>query len=251
MHDLLPDYRCVDGGMEVTRLSPNTVEDIGGNRYLAEAAARFQEMMRSKDLPGLPEHRAVYGTSQPTVQSIRAEGGIVHPQHKAFRADAGGLLVRNEHGMLAWWDRQGDGTVYRDAATNSTSKPVPMPLQHGALAKSPHALEYVFGVLTEHEPHVSPPQAPGQLGLEPPDAGVTVGRPWQLRLTGRNRPAGIACEIVEVESGAVMARPRLSADGKGLAATVTVSDPGLYRISAHGTDKKQVTQLLMALGPGQ
>jgi len=249
VHDLLPDYRCVDEGRDVTRLTPNTVEGIGGDPHLAAAAAHFQRAMRAEDLPPLPGHRAVYGTAQPTVQSIRIDSGVVHPQRRAFRSDEHGDLVRDEHGIPVWWNRQGDGTVYRDAANSGASKPVSVPLQHGALAKDPHALAYVLGVLTEHEPHVSPPMAPGQLGLDLPDTGVAAAAPWRLRLTGRNRPVGITCEIRDTETDAVAARPRLSADGEGLAAAVTLPAPGLYRITAHATDKKQVTQLLMAFPP--
>ncbi|MFG2987981.1 hypothetical protein ACGFZK_01450 [Streptomyces sp. NPDC048257] len=96
---------------------------------------------------------------RPTVQSIRIDGGVVHPHRRSFRSDAHGDLVRDEHGVPVWWDRQGDGTVYRDAASNGATQPVPVPLQHGAPAKDPHALAYVLGVLTEHEPQVSPPMA--------------------------------------------------------------------------------------------
>ncbi|WP_159401203.1 hypothetical protein [Streptomyces sp. NRRL B-24484] len=105
--------------------------------------------MRSKELPGLPDHRAVYRTAQPTVQSVRLGDGVIHPQHKAFRTHTDGLLALNAHGMPQWWDRQGDGTVYRDATSSGAGKPTPMALQHAPPAKDDHTLEYVFGVLTE------------------------------------------------------------------------------------------------------
>ncbi|WP_344442737.1 lipase/acyltransferase domain-containing protein [Kitasatospora nipponensis] len=249
VYDLVPDYRCVDEGRDVIRLTPAMIAGIGGDPYLGATAAGFREAMRSEPPPRLPDHRAVYGTSQPTVQSIRIDSGVVHPQHRAFRADARGLLVRDANGMPVWSDRQGDGTVYRDAASGGTGKPVPLPLQHGALAKDRHALAYVHGVLTEQEPHTGPPMAPGELGLDLPDAGVIAGRPWRLRLTGRTRPTGVTCEIVQVETGATISRPRPSTSDGGLTATVTLPVPGLYRVGVHGSDRKRVTQFVMVFEP--
>lgn len=251
VHDLLPDYRCVDEGLEVARLTPATVESIGGTSFLADAAGAFQSRMRAEAADVLPDHRAVAGVAQVTVQSIRIEDGVVYPQCKAFKVDAAGELVRNEDGIPQVWDRWGDGTVYRDAATNSARQPVWMPVQHGALAKHDSALKYIHSVLIEYDGYSGPPMGPRELGLDLPEDGVVAGKPWELRLTGRNSPVSVTCEIVEVESGVRVARPRLSGRDDDLVAMVTLREPGLYRVTARVGDTAPVTQLVMAFRPDE
>ncbi|GGJ69538.1 hypothetical protein GCM10010121_095330 [Streptomyces brasiliensis] len=119
VHDLLPDYRCVDEGLEIARLSPETVEAFGGSKELASRAQEFQARMRTA-APALPGHRAVVGVAQPTVQCLRIENGVVHARHEAFRAYADGDLRRDADGVPERHDRAGDGTVYRDSASIGT-----------------------------------------------------------------------------------------------------------------------------------
>ncbi|WP_189269101.1 esterase/lipase family protein [Streptomyces fuscichromogenes] len=248
VYDLLPDYRCVDEGLEVARLTPQTVARIGGNPYLAAASMDFQLKTRLDHTEALPAHRAVVGVAQPTVQSVRIEAGVVQPQYMSFIAGEHGDLRRDEHGIPEWCDRWGDGTVYRDAATLGTEKPVYLPVQHGSLAKDDVALRYVHGVLTEESVYAGPPMGPGEAGLDLPDEGVIAGRAWQLRVTGRDRPVGVRCEVVNTETGAVVATPRLSTREDCLGASVTLPEPGLYRVRAQVADTPPVTQLLLAFG---
>ncbi|MCX4650308.1 hypothetical protein OG249_00090 [Streptomyces microflavus] len=248
VYDLLPDYRCVDEDLEVARLTPQTVARIGGNPYLANASMDFQQKMRLDHTEALPTHRAVVGVAQPTVQSVRIEAGVVQPQYRSFIAGEHGDLRRDEHGIPGWIDRWGDGTVYRDAATLGAEKPVYLPVQHGSLAKNDVALRYIHGVLTEESVYTGPPMGSGEVGLDLPDEGVIAGRAWQLRVTGRDRPVGVRCEIVNTETDAVVATPRLSTRDDCLGAAVTLSEPGLYRVRAQAADTPPVTQLLLAFG---
>ncbi|MEV7937200.1 hypothetical protein AB0O82_13785 [Kitasatospora sp. NPDC088264] len=245
VHDLLPDYRCVDEGLEVSRLTPEAVAGIGGDPDLARAAMAFQLTMRSDGSAALPGHRAVVGVAQPTVQSIRVENGLVYPQHWAFKAGEHGDLKRTVHGIPQRLDRWGDGTVYRDAASGGADRPVYLPLQHGALGKGDVALRYVHGVLTEDDGYAGPPMGPGELGLDLPDECVIAGRPWRLRITGRDSPVTVTCEIVNTETEARVAGPRLSAGENDLFATVTLLQPGLYRVQAQAAETPAVTQLLL------
>ncbi|MCX4993464.1 triacylglycerol lipase [Streptomyces sp. NBC_00568] len=251
VHDLLPDYRCIDEGQEVSRLTPDVVEGIGGNSELARAAAGFQLKMRTEAAVVLPDHRAVAGVAQPTVQSVRIKNGIVYPEYRAFKVDAAGELVRNCHGIPKGWDRWGDGTVYRDAATNSVRQPVWMPVQHGALAKHDSALKYIHSVLTEYDGYAGPPMGPGELGLDLPDEGAVAGEAWELRVTGRDSPVSVTCEIVNAETGICVARPRLSGREDDMAAMVTLREPGLYRVAARVSEAAPVTQLVMAFRPDE
>ncbi|WP_107089122.1 lipase/acyltransferase domain-containing protein [Streptomyces sp. WM4235] len=248
IYDLLPDYRCIDEGLEVARLTPQTVARIGGDPYLAEASMRFQLKMRLDHMEAIPAHRAVVGVAQPTAQSVRIEAGVVQPQYTSFIAGEHGDLRRNEHGIPERLDRWGDGTVYRDAATHGAEKPVYLPVQHGSLAKDDVALRYVHGVLTEKSAYAGPPMGPGEVGLDLPGEGAIAGRAWQLRVTGRDRPVGVRCEVINTETGAVVATPRLSTREDCLAASVTLTEPGLYRVRVQVAGTRSVTQLLLVFG---
>lgn len=248
LYDLLPDYRCVDEGQEILRLTPTAVAAIGGDSGLARAAAAFQAKMRSSQTPSLPCRLAVVGVAQETVQSIRIENGVVHPQNRAFLTHTDGELRRDRHGIPEWYDRWGDGTVYRDAASNGAARTTYLPVQHGALAKDKAVLHHIHAVLTERDDQVGPPMAHG-LGLVLPDEGVVAGETWTLRLTGSHSPIGISCHVVDTETGLCVAQPRFSAQGEGVEAPVTISAPGLYRIEAQYRGGSIVTQLILAFEP--
>jgi hypothetical protein len=249
VHDLLPDYRCVDEGLDVARLSPETVGAIGGSKELAARAQQFQTRMRTA-APALPGHRAVVGVAQPTVQSLRIDNGIVHAQHEAFRAYADGQLRRDADGVPERHDRAGDGTVYRDSASIGTpASTTYLPVQHGALAKHSTALRYVHAVLTEHDEHLGPPMGTGELGLVLPEEGVLAEQAWTLRVTGTTSPAGVICHVEDVATRRAVARPRLSGRDGALAAQVTLPDTGLYRVSLDSGGSAAVTQLVLAVAP--
>ncbi|MDX2849223.1 hypothetical protein PV342_12290 [Streptomyces sp. PA03-3a] len=249
VHDLLPDYRCVDEGLEIARLSPETVEAIGGSKELAARAQEFQTRMRTAT-PALPGHRAVVGVAQPTVQSLHIESGVVHARYEAFRAYADGELRRDADGIPERHDRAGDGTVYRDSASIGTpASTTYLPVQHGALAKHSTALRYVHAVLTEHDEHLGPPMGTGELGLVLPEEGVPAGQAWTLRVTGTTSPAGVTCHVKDAATGRAIARPRLSGRDGALAAQVTLPDTGLYRVSLDSGGNAAVTQLILAIAP--
>ncbi|MFH9969887.1 esterase/lipase family protein [Streptomyces mirabilis] len=249
VHDLLPDYRCVDEGLEVARITPERVSALGGDGELARISSEFQARMRSDDGVILPGHRAVVGVAQPTVQSIRVTEGVVHPQHDAFLTYPDGELRRDANGIPERRDRAGDGTVYRDAARGGVSKPVYLPVQHGALAKDETVLRYVNAVLTEYDDQVGPPMGRGELGMSLPEAGVIAGVSWTLLVTGRTSSAGVGCRLVDANTGRQIARVQMAAREGALTATVTIPKPGLYRIEAQAGGGTPVTQLLVAHAP--
>ncbi|MFC5200183.1 esterase/lipase family protein [Streptomyces kaempferi] len=253
VHDLLPDYRCVDAGLDVHRLTPTDVAALGGDAELAREAQEFQQRMREKG-PELPGHRAVVGVAQPTVQSLRLDGGVVHEQYISFERNGDGELARDRNGVPRRRDRAGDGTVYRDAASFAPTMGVtPLPLQHGALAKDSVAIAYVRAVLTEHDQALGPALGEGDIGLDVPDC-VEAGRPWLLRL--RPGPgsvldtyAGITCTVHDAETGLRVATGRLGWHDGGIGAWITLPVPGLYRIRISTGGNAPVTQLVLALDP--
>lgn len=251
VHDLLPDYRCVDAGLDVHRLTPADVAALGGDAELAREAQEFQQHLREKG-PALPGHRAVVGVAQPTVQSLRLDSGVVHEQYLSFERNGDGDLARDRNGIPLRRDRAGDGTVYRDAASfGPTMGVTPLPLQHGALAKDSVAIAYVRAVLTEHDQDLGPALGEGDIGLDVPDC-VEAGRPWLLRL--RPGPgsvldtyAGITCTVQDAETGLRVATGRLGWHDGEIGASITLPGPGLYRVRADTGGNAPVTQLVLAL----
>ncbi|MBM9507161.1 lipase/acyltransferase domain-containing protein [Actinacidiphila acididurans] len=249
VHDLLPDFRCVDTGLEVVRLDPPTVRALGGDEELAAATITRQARMRSPGAVRVPDHRAVVGIAQETVQSIRMTDAVATGQYESFLAHADGRLRRDAHGIPERRNRQGDGTVHRDAAHTGPARPVYFPVQHGALAGNASVLKYVHAVLTEYDDSTGPPLGQGELGLTVPDEGVTAGEPWTVHVSGRTAPAGVSCVLVDAESGRQVARARLAAHGDGLAATVTAPVPGLFRVVVAAGGIAPLTQLVLARVP--
>ncbi len=252
VHDLLPDYRCVDAGTDVHRLGPADVAALGGDAELAREAQLFQQRMREQ-APALPGHRAVVGVAQPTVQSLRLDAGVVHKQYVAFQRNRNGDLARDGDRAPIRRDRAGDGTVYRDAAHLSSNEPQWLPLQHGGLAKDSVAIEYVRAVLTEYDHDLGAALGDGHIGLDVPDY-VVAGSPWQLRVrsapdSGRPANAGTRCTIHKAATDQQIAPAVLRPIDGELGAQVTLPAPGLYRIKAKSGGNAPVTQLVLAVGP--
>ncbi|WP_329077085.1 lipase/acyltransferase domain-containing protein [Streptomyces niveus] len=249
VHDLLPDFRCVDEGLEVVRLDPIMVEALGGDRELAAAAITHQSKMRAPEAVVMPDHRAVVGVAQETVQSIRVDSAVVTPQYEGFLTHPDGRLRRDAHGIPERRNRHGDGTVYRDAAHNGAVKPNYFPVQHGALAGNETVLKYVHAVLTEYDDLIGPPMGQGELGLAVPDEGVIAGVPWRIRVTGRTAPTGVSCLLTDADTGRQVARARLAACDGELAATITAPAPGLFRVVVTAGGITPLTQLVLARNP--
>ncbi|MDR6974192.1 hypothetical protein J2X68_000870 [Streptomyces sp. 3330] len=255
LHDLLPDYRCVDAGGDVLRLTSSDVGELGGDKELAADAQRFQRRMRHSGAPDLPGHRAIVGVAQPTAQSLRLDGGVVYEQYVSFARDGEGELARDPAtGLPVRRDRAGDGTVYRDAAALSGGGSVTsLPLQHGALAKDGVALAHVRAILTEHDQGLGPALGAGGIGLDLPDC-VEAGRPWLARLTPApgeelDSHAGIACSVHDAETDRRIDTGRLGWHDGAVAASVVLPAPGLYRIRVTTEGAPPLTQLVLALEP--
>jgi len=78
---------------------------------------------------------------------------------------------------------------------------------------------------------------------------VTAGVPWTLRVSGRTAPAGVSCVLIDAETGRQVARARLAGHRTGLAATLSVPAPGLFRIVVTAGGTAPLTQLVLARGP--
>lgn len=247
VHDLLPDFRCVDAGLDVHRLTPDDVGGLGGDRELAAQAQEFQQRMRAGG-QALPGHHAVVGMAQATSQSLRVEAGLVHEQSFAFRTHADGQLIRDRAGVPVRHDRTGDGTVYLDSARLPGPAVTYLPLQHGALAKDGDCIRHVRTVITSQDEALGPPLGGGELGLDIPDS-VPAGKEWWVRLTGVDTYAGVSCSVHEAGSGRRVALPRLGRRDGVISARVLLPEPGLYRVRADTGGRSPVTQLVMMTAP--
>ncbi|TCO54364.1 esterase/lipase family protein [Actinocrispum wychmicini] len=235
VHDLLPTYRCVDDGDDVRRLEPSDVERLGGDYDLAVASRD-----RHTDAP-LPGHRALMGVEQPTVQSLTLKDGVVEPRYHTFRVNSDGTLVRDESGGLVRVAGSGDGTVPRNSAELETASPLAQ--QHGALARTAEAVDFVRAVITGRDPHAAR-LGDGDFGMDVPDV-VQPDCAWTLTVTGVDSPRDAVCSVVDTATGAVD-QPPLHRRSGAIQAAVTVPAPGLYRVSVAGGGGSPVTQLVLA-----
>ncbi|MFG2094429.1 esterase/lipase family protein [Streptomyces sp. NPDC048612] len=242
VHDLLPRFPCLDEGLDVRRLTPTDVADLGGDKDLAAASQAFHD--RQSPHP-LPRHRAVAGIRQPTLQSLTLDNGRVTASHHRFAHHADGELRRDVHGVPLRFEGDGDGTVHRQSAVLAPGA-MPIALQHGALAQGEAALQIVTDFLV-HEETFGPDQADGGLGLELPDY-VTARTEWDLHLTGTDDPAGIDCTVTGVDTAHQRDARLHATDDETLTARVSVPEPGLYRITVRSPTTPALTQLVLA-GP--
>lgn len=238
VYDLLPMYRCVRRGEDVVRLSAEDVEAIGGDPTLAHDAIGFDREVQGQPIAG---HRLIYGTRQPTLQSMQIAGRQVVASPDDFERDEGGLV--RDGGRLIPLMRDGDGTVGRDWATHGTGTvPFPLPQQHGALAKSTEAIEAVVAVVLDRT--LGDVQGGAELGLDVPDV-VAPNRPWKIIVTGESNPAVLEAELRDVGTGASLPPAPFVRAGGRLEATATFSAPGLYRVEVAYGGLSPVSQLVL------
>jgi hypothetical protein len=249
VYDLLPTYRCLHatdatGVEDVVRFTPAHVVAVGGDRELAEAALAHHDRLETTELVG---HRAVVGVAQRTWQSLRLNAGTVLAEEKSYRWD-GEDLLRDGYGRPLYTDRRGDGTVYRGAAAplGIQSPPIPLAQQHGALASSSEAADFVCAALTDWGSLGIGLGAEEGIGLDVPDV-VTTGEPFDVAVTGEDDPAALTCRIHDAATGEQVSAPRLGArrNGTGLTVQVRLAEPGLFRVAVTTGGSAPVSQLVL------
>lgn len=242
LYDLLPQYSCLIDSDDARRLTPGDVTDIGGDAELAASAADSASKRSAIELPG---HRTVVGTGQKTMQNLVIRDGVVEPLHHTVRRHRDQSLIREQNGRLRFYDVKGDGTVHKESAALGPAV-TPLPLQHGAVASDRIALRAVEEMLREDE-HLGPPMGGHDCGLDTPDL-AEAGRPWSVVISGVPSPAGLRCAIHAVEGHAQFSPTLRMASGR-VRATVTVPEPGLYRVSVRTRDGSHVSQLVLVTPP--
>jgi pimeloyl-ACP methyl ester carboxylesterase len=245
LHDLLPMYRCVDGGDEVRRLTCTDIAALGGDIELARAAQEFHQRLAQVQLAG---HSAVIGTEQPTVQSLLLRDGTVQELRHSFQLHTDGEFLRDDEGLLRRVDRGGDGTVPRNSANPVGAERMTVPQQHGPLATAGEAFSVVRSVIIDQDSDCGPRLGDGDIGLDLPDV-VTPGTEWAVTVTGV-APHEATCTVTDLQTGLAIEHPRLRHRDGQVQAMVSLPEPGLFRIAVSGGGTTPVSQQVMAERPG-
>jgi pimeloyl-ACP methyl ester carboxylesterase len=240
LHELLPTYRCVDEGDDVRRLTPDDVAALGGDRGLAEAAAEMHARTAGVTLPG---HEVVIGDAQRTAQTLRLGTGVVTEGYYDFEVHSDGDLVRDGDGILRRVPAFGDGTVPARSATPTGPRALPLPQQHGSLARTADAIGIVRAAILGR--HLGGRLGEGDVGIRTPDL-VRPGQEWPVLVDGVKAPDA-TCTVYDAATNQLIESeyPLHLRDGQ-VQATVTLPAPGLYRVSVDGGGTAPVTQLVLA-----
>jgi hypothetical protein len=231
VYELVSRYRCVsEGGQEGARkIDVGDMAGIGANGDLAEdsfdvharLAAAVEEAGDTRC-----SISALVGVQQPTSQGVRfLEGTAVFQEH------------------LKGVDHRGDGTVYRYSAAPRDTTSMPLPQQHGALAKTDEAIAFVEAVLTQRD--LGEVQAAPGLGIRVPDA-VRPGQAFDVHVV--DGEAGATCRLTNAETNTQVAVATVKRRGDGLAATVSAPAPGVYRVTVASGGYTPVEELILAVG---
>jgi hypothetical protein len=237
VYDLLPSYRCVTDGGSVRRLTAADIAGLGGDGGLAAASLGARKAESREGGAGPPGLVQVVGAHQPTVQAVTIAGGAVTGHRTTYRPCGDGMV-----GV----DAGGDGTVPRESAALPEVVAMPLAQSHGALSSAAEAVLIARDVVTDRR--TGPWQGAGQLGLDVPDV-VAAGRPYQVTISGVERPTDVTCAVLDVGSGLRVDTPAVTRRDCAILAAAQPLPPGLYQVRLDGGGASPVTQILMSAHP--
>ncbi|WP_280396997.1 lipase/acyltransferase domain-containing protein [Nocardia carnea] len=231
VYDLLPRFRCVADAAGTRPLTVSDVVTIGGRKDRAlESAERWGHLNLPAAGPDtVPETRALVGAAQPTLQSLTIQDGS---------CDFIGSLNGIDHG--------GDATVHRGAAAPGGNAAHPLPQNHGALASSEEALNFVHDKLVgaDTTPELS---AARPLSVDFPDM-VAAGTKVNVCVrTDDERPSGIGVRSAELASGRTQRWSPGRRGATGWIFTCAGLSPGPHRIEVGGGGGSAVSEIVFAV----
>lgn len=231
LHQLLPEYACIERGGTLAKTTEVDVPGLDGKRVAD--AMRFHTELRDAeaDRPaGLAMTHAIVGTQQPTATTVRLVGGRVVP--------LGGYL---DHDLF------GDSTVPLVGACRSD---VPMdgntlrriPDKHGNLQCNPAALDEIEGVLTATDIAVRDPRAV-HLRVDVPEL-ITAGQDLPVQVTALDgRRHAVRLTVTDEAGHLTEARVVTAGQGAGTA-VIDGLPPGAYAVDVAGpTPSSQITRV--------
>jgi lecithin:cholesterol acyltransferase len=229
IYDLLPTYRCVTDGPSARRLTAVDIADLGGDKELA------QQFFDKPNNYVMPELVQVVGAHQPTPQAVTITGGAVTAHRHTVRRDG----QREDTG--------GDGTVPRESAALPYLRPMPLAQAHGGLAATVEAILVARDVLLDRR--TGPWLGDSELGLDIPDI-VPAGQPFQIHITGAERPIDVTCALFDLERGGQrIDTPAVRLHDGVLTAVAKPLPPGLFQVRVEGGSASPVSQILMSTEP--
>ena len=229
VYDLLPSYRCVTDRGSARRLTAVDIAGLGGD---VELAAMSLDTRKRAPEPLRPVQ--VVGAHQPTVQAVTIEAGTVAGHCYTYRpSDRGVVQV----------DAGGDGTVPRESAALASVVAMPLAQSHGALASAAEAVLVAQDVVTDRR--TGPWLGVGQLGMDVPDV-IGAGEPYQVGISGVERPTDVRCGVFDVGSGLRVDTPAVTRRSGSVVAAAAPLPPGLYQIRVDGGGASPVTQIMMS-----
>jgi hypothetical protein len=213
LYELVAHYRCVAEGVgETRRISASDLAGIGARPELAEAAFGVHKRLADAvDAAGGSgsEIRPLVGVQQPTLQGVSFSQGTASFDEQ-----------------LEGQNYFGDGTVYRYAAAPRGIQAMPLPQQHGSLAKTDEAIAFVEAILTERD--LGEVQAPPGFGIRVPEV-VRPAQPFDVEVV--DGEAGASCRVTNAETNAQVAAAIVRPRGEEMIAAVSVPEPGVYRVA--------------------
>ncbi|MFE1592364.1 hypothetical protein [Nocardia sp. NPDC058705] len=255
IYDLLPSYRCLDSGTDVTRLSIPDMVAVGAHEDLARAA--FADRAARAET-SLPRHLPIIGVEQATTCVLRIDSGQIDGLRDTVGVDlVTGELLRDGAGNLRRFPGLGDGTVPRDSALpprdparpDQTPRVSPLPQQHGPIAKTQEAITKAKDFLLHRDSDLGPRLGDGDVGIDTPDI-VTVGTEFDIAVRGPAKPNDIRCQLTQIGTRQPRRADAHRRDGN-LVVSATVYRPGLYRVAVAGSGTSAVEQIVLAVDPAQ
>ena len=226
IHDLLPSYTALNHHGTLRKPDHATLIACGADPDLVATASAGRSRLDAATASGsrVPLY-ALAGTTQPTAQSFTLAGG--------------GFDVHESIGGRDW---AGDGTVYFGAAyPRGGAVPFSLPQQHGALTRSPEAIQWVRHTIAAVA--LGPPQGVG-IGLAVPEL-VRAGPPFEIRVV--NNGLDVSCRINSAAGSAAPATIHLRRREGELYAITTIASAGLYTVTATGGSFTPITLDLLVI----
>lgn len=225
IHQLLPDFACIDDGNELFNLREQVPPSL--NRAMVDDAMAFHDTLltaESNRSQSISDSHFLVGYGQPTTATVRFSNGTV---------EALETYLGNDHG--------GDGTVptagsLRRGLRADNNALVFAPEKHGNLQSNPQVLNHIEGILTA-EPVIFRGVERGFLRVSAPEyvpegtevkvsAEFVGADPERLvfTITGEDQPRPVFSQQPQMHNGTFTVTARNLAPG---AYTVRVATVGL------------------------
>jgi pimeloyl-ACP methyl ester carboxylesterase len=231
VHDLLPNYRCVDTGSGARSLTGADISSLGGDGELADAAFQWHRRIDGVLPPG---HVQVVGAHQPTIQSLTMADGVASGHYYTCRPLRGEKMERI--------DLFGDGTVPRESAQLPHAAAMPLAQSHGAIARTAEVILIVQDVIANRL--TGPWQGVSRIGLEAPDV-VRAGQMFEVALTGADGPRQASIAVIDISTERRIAAPEFTSQDGRVVAHLQLHAPGLYRILVTGGGFSSISEIVL------